>query len=597
MALIGAIGFMAVMVGAMFVVTFAANEATKETHAKGNALVDKKGVGLATVQQKAMIKLSELSRASHEYLANLEDVTVVTSDKKVVHHQITGYTHHDADNLDMYTASGTTIKIQCGAIRLYDEDGVTDAEEMHGEAAAGARQLRAMTYEELHAEYNALASAETRKLAATNPLQGMYSFFGGMAKSSANSQLYGELVPVTGCKKPKSIIKVTRPNIPSVSKWTVEANKVDNAGKAAEYLRDDTWYMQYDDKDNADVAIRFESPEKECYKRVNLDAGGKLYSWTEFDLTLCATMSKDAKPDTSMCNKEMSEADCTKFLEAMKKAYDSQLDHDNGEKTGCTATDKPAAGADKPVTRIIDINEDGSSQWQFGGFVMDFNSDGEPIAIVNGDKKYKVKVEPFDMSKGDKEDVFVGSCPNKDAKPAGRRLGFGMSELQQWLSDTDWCGSGTDNANTPCPGAGRGNFADNMGCRRHDHGAKHESTGPFVKLECKVDKDLNDYTNNWAAIATFGDSAKNRAAGHSFLGIVWPGLAATWGCHNYVHKQNCWWHWAGCGWRGCPGWQRHCSSSWQWETKKGGNRYDGVGNRGNSVIYKAKSQTCPNDIW
>jgi hypothetical protein len=120
--------------------------------------------------------------------------------------------------------------------------------------------------------------------------------------------------------------------------------------------------------------------------------------------------------------------------------------------------------------------------------------------------------------------------------------------------------------NTPCPSAAHGNdFNADKACRKHDHGRKHESAllGLGVKLECMVDKNLVDSANNWAATAIFGRH----------------GIANMWGCHNYEYKNHrgSYWHWGGCGWRGCPGWQRkNHASSWGWTTASGSGRYNNV---------------------
>ena len=55
-----------------------------------------------------------------------------------------------------------------------------------------------------------------------------------------------------------------------------------------------------------------------------------------------------------------------------------------------------------------------------------------------------------------------------------------------------------------------------------------------------------------------------------------------WGCDNYEYSsyknhRGHYWHWGGCGWRGCPGWQRRAhGSSWAWTTANGWGRYNNV---------------------
>ena len=118
---------------------------------------------------------------------------------------------------------------------------------MNPEGALAGRQLRAFSAHELQAHYEAHASAHTRKLAKEgNPLKALAAFFGGMAKSSANSELYGDLAPVTGCKKPARIISFARPTIPASSNWTVVVPLNASDPSIPEWRRDmkHTWYIR-----------------------------------------------------------------------------------------------------------------------------------------------------------------------------------------------------------------------------------------------------------------------------------------------------------------------------------------------------------------
>lgn len=591
--LAAAVGVMVIMVGAMFAVTLSANEATKESHvSRSNAMVGLDGKAITTAKDTAYVKLAELSRASLEYLSNLEDITLV-SKGKVHQFRVTGYTLHDSDNLDLHTSTSTMIKIQCGAVRIvWDEGKFEDADDMHAEAKGAARQLSAMSASELQEHYEAHASASTRKLAASNPLQSLYAFFGGMAKSSANSELYGALAPVTGCKKPAAIISFARPTIPEHSKWTVEVNKATKDAKTANprQLQADTWYMSWDTA--SAPSIRFESPTEDCQKAVNVDANGVLSSWQEYDSAKCMGESKFTCPTTEEL-KELKFADCAAAKAAHEADMARVLAAQQGAQEDCTESAAPSSGSAEGLkVRILDVKTDGSALWQFGGFTLEVDIKGNPTAIVEAETntKYEVtKIEPFmpsenaNLFKGCKTAPKTAPKDGKRQLRTARKLGW-----MEWLSNTDWCGAGTNLETTKCPGTSgaRGDPTTNHCCRRHDHGKQYEPAlfDIAVKLECQVDKDLAQCTNNWAAQAAFGTY----------------GAANVWGCHNYAYVQNCWWHWAGCGWRGCPGWQRRCSGSWKWESKYGPWRYDNINNRGVSKTYKTgglKPKTCSGDLF
>jgi hypothetical protein len=597
MALIGAIGFMAVMVGAMFVVTFAANEATKETHAKGNALVDNKGISLSTVSHTSMVKLGELSRASSEYLANLEDITVTTDGNKVVHHEITGFTQHDSNNLDLYTASGTTIKVQCGVVRLYTEkDGLVDAKPANKEAAAGARQLRAMTYEELEAEFNTLASTESRKLKATSPLEGLHSFFGGMAKSSANSQLYGELVPPTNCPKPAEIISFARPQIPMLSKWSVEVR----TNVAAHAPKDpDTWYMSYDvNNPQSKPEMRFESPAEDCRKHVTVSTVEFNADYNEYDAALCSTKSDDTSHIKCPPTAELNGKTCDEFKADWVKANKEIEGKINHEITSC----KVGASVEtqhRLSVKIQDILKDGSSVWEVGMWVMKSDKEGKVTEIkpYNQDDKdakyYKVlKVEAVDITKdGESTEVdyvkkaawdarfekcdatqhsSTNHAGNRRLKESGRKLSAWTS-FQAWASGTKWCGAGTDLDSTACPVSS--SDGGDMACHRHDHGMKSNGIigGMAVRLGCDIDRGLADRTSNWAAQAVFGQ---------------W-GIAGAWGCYDHG-SYNCW-NWKSEWWGGYWRYGGYCSGE---HTHYGPWRYSSYSH---SYGWKAQSR-CDNPL-
>jgi hypothetical protein len=94
-----------------------------------------------------------------------------------------------------------------------------------------------------------------------------------------------------------------------------------------------------------------------------------------------------------------------------------------------------------------------------------------------------------------------------DRDEAARQLD--LTAIMATMSNTNWCGSGTDTKNTPCPVNGNGlDYEGDIACMRHDHGRKSETiwwTGDVaVRLGCDIDNGLATGTSNWAAQTIFG---------------------------------------------------------------------------------------------
>lgn len=232
-----------------------------------------------------------------------------------------------------------------------------------------------------------------------------------------------------------------------------------------------------------------------------------------------------------------------------------------GEKAECTVAGDAAATADVTDAGLTIIN--GGSQIVYGDNTFDIVSIGA-------------------MSADELASAFNG-CSDARALSehmsdlASRNLGW-----QETLSQTEWCGAGTDNCNTICPGqGGRGSWGDNIACRRHDHGSKYESALGFAaRLECRVDQHLLEGASAHAGFIT--NSAVHVAFGS------W-GAAQVWGCFNWKQVKRCG-GWS-CGWRGCS---RSCSYPYEWTVNYGPFRYNGISDRG-SAMYKGLCKNCPND--
>jgi len=587
-ALVAAIAAMAVAMACTFAVTFAAVETTKESHVSASSdMVDLKGNTVATIKATSYVKLGDLSRASIQYLSNLEDITLAAN-KKVHQFAVTGFTLHNSDNIDLRTSTKTVVKIQCGRVRITWDDGrVEDADEMHPDSeAASSRLLRAMSMPDIEAVFNTHVSAATRARVlaeASNPLESLYKFFGGMSKSTASSQLYGALAKKTDCPMPPALITIVRPTIPEHSKWTVEVTKEGRPDQQ----QPDTWYMTWNQKDQT-PKLRFESPLEENMKSVVVSTAARTLFWTESDAALrTLTVADLAKNMTCPPVAELQKM--SKSCEAYKAERANEMEmeykHFSGERFGCTAKD----GVDTDATltvKIADAFADGSSVWEVGMFQMKVNSKGEPTDIAPLDKEdanskfYKIsKLEHFDPKTVDFEGCTPGEAPanevvaNKTAVAGGhggRRLNA-WTAFQAWASRTMWCGAGTDKDNTPCPlGADDGG---DMACHRHDHGKKANGIigGMAVRLGCDIDRGLADRTSNWAAQAVFGS---------------W-GLAQTWGC--YDHGTYSCWNWKSKWWGGYWRYGGHCSGE---HTHYGPSRYSSY-----SHSYGWSSQSrCSNPL-
>jgi hypothetical protein len=158
--------------------------------------------------------------------------------------------------------------------------------------------------------------------------------------------------------------------------------------------------------------------------------------------------------------------------------------------------------------------------------------------------------------------------------------------VQRMASGSLWCGAGTHNRDTPCPGdtsdveywvvqivtAGGYDLAQDRQCRRHDHGSRAQAKGIApVKLGCDIDHRLVKDTNNWAANGIFGS---------------W-GVASVWGCYD-AGSYGCW-QWKSKWWGGYWSYGNHCSGE---HTHYGPWRYS---NYSHNWGYSAKAKSCGND--
>lgn len=172
-------------------------------------------------------------------------------------------------------------------------------------------------------------------------------------------------------------------------------------------------------------------------------------------------------------------------------------------------------------------------------------------------------------------EFFLGE---REPEETGRRLCSSLQSCTEAsFSRSNWCGSGTDMIDTPCPNDGdaangfNGNFdkkADKA-CRRHDHGMKAVGNNMgAVTLGCDIDQELiKGSPGNVGTNAAFGTY----------------GLAAAWGCYDIDESCSYVWKNPRKQWRGMK---------WACETKeKVKNGYT----RFNDIKHKYGYGYCPDN--
>lgn len=280
------------------------------------------------------------------------------------------------------------------------------------------------------------------------------------------------------------------------------------------------------------------------------------------------------------------------------------LDSTDGVKYGCKVEDVEDEfqfnGNDK---ELLFNNVDGSSLWRFQKWTVPVDSDSVPISIMfptEGDEDHLYdeqiisieRVEQFsyekdtngcdpDSKEGDESPEILPEAHTRyleimnahdpsisdedyfsnEEGHQNRKLDW-LTDLQAASSNTNWCGSGTDENNTPCPSPNNDlDFYADLACRRHDHGKKVTRFAGIPRMECYVDKQLLAFGgHNWAVQAAFGNYGGMRVIG----------------CNNY-ESYKCWRNW---GWRTCGK---------KWKIKRGPSRYSGATN---TQGYTARDPEC-----
>jgi hypothetical protein len=179
-ALLGGLGVMMIMVGAMFAVTFSANEATKESHVKGNDLVGLNGLPVKTKAVETYAKLFDLPKFDISTLAQIKQLTLKMHDGLQATLAITKVTKETGSAMTkLYTATQDTVTIDADSrIVMANIDGKCHTVDVAANDVAVARRLFAEEAKLYSAEdFFALDDfvGNSRKLADTSKMTGFAS--------------------------------------------------------------------------------------------------------------------------------------------------------------------------------------------------------------------------------------------------------------------------------------------------------------------------------------------------------------------------------------------------------------------------------------
>ena len=447
-AFLGMLGFAGIAFFSNIVANRVAHIATgTNVKAGSNRLLSLEGEGvIETSTLKSFVPLADLSRASLEYLQSTESVTVVGSDRFIHNFAVRGFTLYDQDALDLRTSTADTIEIRCGNVRIKWSDGrLEDAEEISAEGNRARRSLKAASSLK---ELQHVHDIHVRRLGKfTNPLQSLHNFFGGMAKSTADSTLYGDLAPASDCKMPARLISIVRPTIPEHSKWVVD---VRSNGERPDQRQPDVWYMSWDEK-NTVPKLRFESPTEECRKHVTISTTQHTYMYHQMDVSACTVMGKTADhipcPDQEVLA-NMSIVSCDDYKRDFLAAENELLYGRDGIIEGCKVESGNEESGDLKVS-ILDAFTDGSSVWQVGYFSIKVNRSGTITAIrpLTGEGPYYdvINIKAFDAAESQK--LFAGcDGPQENGSKQRRLLKAPKRELCDLLCWFQRLGTGTTGA-------------------------------------------------------------------------------------------------------------------------------------------------------
>jgi len=484
------------------------------------------------------------------------------------------------------------------------------------------------TLEEMKAHVKLLMDEDPvlrRKLSTgTDALSAVYAFFGGIAEGSISAETISR---ADGPPEAEDSV-IVMPLIPTVSKWDISTYDAEAGTWHA-----GTWYL---DVSAEEPKFRIESPIGDDAILVEEVHDGSHYTYQIANAAAIEAMN-DGISGTDMTDAEamcpdadtLAEAGttCSAYVTAALAATNEMFELNLGLKTTCTivdeSVDEVAAMAYAASAVVQQDNGDGSGVFQVGGWFIKTDTSGTPIELTDGEAFVETiaTVSAITDVAGATEGIFDGCTeeqesyaspfeeddagsrrqlrvdanmseemlaahdlvdmamianfyPERMSEEENRRLSW--TSFQAWISDTNWCGAGTDTVNTVCPSSSAsGDLTADRACRRHDHGAKSDGIigGMAVRLGCDIDHGLASATGNWCAQGIFGS---------------W-GLAQTWGCFDYG-SYSCW-NWKSKWWGGYWRYGGYCHGE---HNHYGPWRYSSYSHR---YGYRAKDKTCAGDIW
>lgn len=346
---------------------------------------------------------------------------------------------------------------------------------------------------------------------------------------------------------------------------------------------------------------------------------GKMYSYSIQNTDLLA---QELEQDESFSgttsypssSKGSSEDKNNRKLSHAKSSISSLLQGLEGVKYKCKVENQVSPPVDLFDDELLELHGDGSTVLRISHWKIKVDPNGIPISITEIDDSEKK--EPFayisgvhsfvetidgcdpetegsdapEVPEGSKdflhrmllahnpsisEEVYFRTTEDND-REEGRHVDhrelvpdWALS-LQSSISNTQWCGLGTDKYTTPCPNsAATFDYDADHACRRHDHSryATYTWLG-LPRLECYIDRDLiREGGHNWAISAVYG---KFGAMGFAV------------GCYNY-ESYYCFkrWRWTKCG--------------MDWTVHYGPTRYNDK-NAQNTYGYDDKVKTCDGDL-
>jgi hypothetical protein len=419
----------------------------------------------------------------------------------------------------------------------------------------------------------------------------LFAFFGGLAQSQISANTVNTALQVgqglssDGDTPPLAYLQTGAEWLVKVRPVDYNASRTDQVGWT--YAR---WYVY---GEGTSIKLQMETGTG-SQDRIWVEEyhDGSKYTYTKQNTThLIAEMTASAINDNIPCPNatqlqaaNLSVVTCDAYHRALLASQVAAIDLNKRTKTECKVEDfdidHDKANKNKEEATVVRHLSDGNVLWRVGGFHVETAKEGEPVSIWNDEMDASTAMEiisitPITASKRGRlfqgcdvfrEEIRLPSkrqrmlshqrihdevmsdedhaaheimdhlfesqrAPPAITRSSDRHLSA-WTDFQAMASGTQWCGAGTDLANTACP-VTSSDGADEA-CHRFDHCTKANGIigGYAVRLACDCDRGLADRTSHWAVQAIFGS---------------W-GLAQTWGCYDQG-TYSCW-NWKSKWWGG-----------------------------------------------